>query len=111
MLDQVRDDESPVSTAGGRAAFGKRPGDHFERFGQRDADATERSLRTAVAKISKLKWRVVRPRRRREIMKNLLKIFAIGSSILLLTACNTVDGAGKDVESAADCADGVKGNC
>jgi entericidin A len=44
-------------------------------------------------------------------MKNLLKIFAIGSSILLLSACNTVEGAGKDVESAADCADGVKGNC
>ncbi len=44
-------------------------------------------------------------------MKQLLKIFAISGSILILTACNTVEGAGKDVESAADCADGVKGNC
>jgi predicted small secreted protein len=44
-------------------------------------------------------------------MKKLLKIFAISGSILIMTACNTVEGAGKDVESAADCADGVKGNC
>ena len=43
-------------------------------------------------------------------MKNLLTIFAVGS-MLILSACNTVQGAGKDVESAADCADGVKGNC
>ncbi|MGQ2929602.1 MAG: hypothetical protein ACT6Q3_03940, partial [Sphingopyxis sp.] len=55
--------------------------------------------------------RVGRPRRRREKMKKLLKIFAIGSSILVLSACNTVQGAGKDVESVGDCADGVKGNC
>jgi entericidin A len=44
-------------------------------------------------------------------MKHLLKIFVIGGSILILSACNTVEGAGRDVESAADCADGVKGNC
>ncbi|WP_156377546.1 entericidin A/B family lipoprotein [Sphingopyxis sp. Root1497] len=44
-------------------------------------------------------------------MKKLLKIFVIGSSILVLSACNTVQGAGKDVESVGDCADGVKGNC
>lgn len=44
-------------------------------------------------------------------MKKLFKIFAIGSSILALSACNTVEGAGKDVESVADCADGVEGNC
>lgn len=44
-------------------------------------------------------------------MKKLLKIFAIGSSILILSACNTVEGAGKDVGSVGDCADGVKGNC
>nr|WP_137890142.1 entericidin A/B family lipoprotein [Sphingopyxis sp.] len=44
-------------------------------------------------------------------MKKLLTIFAISSSLLILSACNTVEGAGKDVESAADCADGVKGNC
>ncbi|HWW58372.1 MAG TPA: lipoprotein [Sphingopyxis sp.] len=43
-------------------------------------------------------------------MKKILTIFAIGS-MLVLSACNTVEGAGKDVESAADCADGVKGNC
>jgi len=43
-------------------------------------------------------------------MKKFLKIFAIGS-ILILSACNTVEGAGKDVESVGDCADGVKGNC
>nr|WP_283418891.1 entericidin EcnA/B family protein [Sphingopyxis sp. Geo48] len=43
-------------------------------------------------------------------MKNLLKIFAI-SSLLILSACNTVEGAGKDVGSVGDCADGVKGNC
>lgn len=44
-------------------------------------------------------------------MKKLLKIFAISGSILILSACNTVEGAGKDIESAGDCADGVKGNC
>lgn len=44
-------------------------------------------------------------------MKKFLKIFAIGGSILILSACNTVKGAGKDIESAGDCADGVKGNC
>jgi len=43
-------------------------------------------------------------------MKNLLTIFAI-SSMLVLSACNTVKGAGRDVESVGDCADGVKGNC
>ncbi len=44
-------------------------------------------------------------------MKQLLKIFAISGSILILSACNTVKGAGQDVESVGDCADGVKGNC
>ncbi|WP_257018144.1 entericidin A/B family lipoprotein [Sphingopyxis chilensis] len=44
-------------------------------------------------------------------MKKLLTIFAIGSSMLLMSACNTVEGAGKDVESVGDCADGVEGNC
>ena len=32
-------------------------------------------------------------------------------STAFLSACNTVEGAGKDVESVGDCADGVKGNC
>ena len=44
-------------------------------------------------------------------MKKLLTIFAISGSLMLLSACNTVEGAGKDVESASDCADGAKGNC
>jgi entericidin A len=44
-------------------------------------------------------------------MKRILAIFAISGSILLLSACNTVEGAGKDVESVGDCADGVQGNC
>lgn len=43
-------------------------------------------------------------------MKKLLTMLAI-SSMLVLSACNTIDGAGKDVESAGDCVDGVKGNC
>ena len=44
-------------------------------------------------------------------MKKLLTIFAISGSIIILSACNTVEGAGKDVDSASDCVDGVKGNC
>lgn len=44
-------------------------------------------------------------------MRKLLTIFAIGSSLFVLSACNTIEGAGKDVESVGDCADGVKGNC
>jgi len=44
-------------------------------------------------------------------MKMLMTIFVLGSSLLALSACNTVEGAGKDVESVGDCADGVKGNC
>jgi predicted small secreted protein len=44
-------------------------------------------------------------------MKKLLTIFAISGSMLFLSACNTVDGAVKDVESVGDCADGVQGNC
>lgn len=44
-------------------------------------------------------------------MKKLLTILVLGGSMLALSACNTVQGAGKDVESVGDCADGVKGNC
>jgi len=44
-------------------------------------------------------------------MKKFLTIFAISGSILILSACNTVQGAGKDVESVGKCADGVKDNC
>lgn len=43
-------------------------------------------------------------------MKKILIVLAI-SSQLLLSACNTVRGAGKDVESVGDCADGKRGNC
>lgn len=43
-------------------------------------------------------------------MKKLLIILAVSSG-LLVSACNTVKGAGKDVESVGDCADGKPGNC
>jgi entericidin A len=66
---------------------------------------------TFVAKGRSLKRRAVRSRRGRKTMKRLLTIFVLGSSMLALSACNTVEGAGKDVESVGDCADGVKGNC
>ncbi|NVD44188.1 entericidin EcnA/B family protein [Qipengyuania atrilutea] len=38
-------------------------------------------------------------------------IAALGSTAFLLSACNTIDGVGEDVDSAADCVDGVEGNC
>ena len=38
-------------------------------------------------------------------------IVALGSTAFLLSACNTIDGVGEDVESVTDCADGVEGNC
>lgn len=44
-------------------------------------------------------------------MKKLLTMLAFGGTMMLLPACNTVDGAVEDVESVADCADGVEGNC
>ncbi|MGN6692442.1 MAG: entericidin A/B family lipoprotein [Sphingopyxis sp.] len=44
-------------------------------------------------------------------MKKFLTLFVLGSSMFALSACNTVHGAAKDVESVGDCADGVKGNC
>jgi len=43
-------------------------------------------------------------------MKKILVIATLASS-LVLSACNTVRGAAADVESAADCADGVNNNC
>jgi len=33
------------------------------------------------------------------------------SSGLLLSACNTIHGAGKDIKSVGECADGKPGNC
>lgn len=44
-------------------------------------------------------------------MKKLLTVMVLGSSVVLLSACNTVKGAGQDIESVGDCADGVEGNC
>jgi entericidin A len=44
-------------------------------------------------------------------MKKLVTVLALGSSIMLLSACNTVRGAAADVESVGDCVDGVEGNC
>ena len=44
-------------------------------------------------------------------MKKIMTLFVIGSAAILLQACNTVKGAGQDVESVGQCADGVKGNC
>lgn len=46
----------------------------------------------------------------RDRMKKVLTI-VFSSSVLLLSACNTVRGAADDVESVGDCVDGVEGNC
>jgi len=43
-------------------------------------------------------------------MKKLLIMLALSSG-LLLSACNTVEGAGKDIKSVGECADGRPGNC
>ena len=43
-------------------------------------------------------------------MKKLIMV-ALGSTAFLLSACNTVQGLGEDVESVGDCVDGVEGNC
>lgn len=44
-------------------------------------------------------------------MKKFLTIVAASGTMLLASACNTVEGVGEDVESVGDCADGVEGNC
>lgn len=44
-------------------------------------------------------------------MKKIVTALVLGSSVILLSACNTVKGAGEDIESVGDCADGVNGNC
>lgn len=44
-------------------------------------------------------------------MKKILTALALGTSIIVLQACNTVRGAADDVESVGDCVDGVEGNC
>lgn len=43
-------------------------------------------------------------------MKKLLMI-VMATSTLVLAACNTVEGAGRDIQSVGDCADGRRGNC
>lgn len=43
-------------------------------------------------------------------MKKILMI-AMGGAAFLLSACNTVQGMGEDIESVGECADGVEGNC
>lgn len=43
-------------------------------------------------------------------MKMLLMMMALSSG-LFVAACNTVEGAGKDIQSVGECADGKKGNC
>lgn len=51
------------------------------------------------------------PRIRREDMKKILTVVVLGTSLVLVSACNTVRGAAEDVESVGDCVDGVEGNC
>ena len=43
-------------------------------------------------------------------MKKLL-VAAVLASGLMLSACNTVEGATDDVESVGDCVDGTENNC
>jgi entericidin A len=44
------------------------------------------------------------------MVKKFLVMFVLGSG-LVLSACNTVHGAARDVQSVGDCADGVDNNC
>ena len=44
-------------------------------------------------------------------MINKLLVIVALSGGLVLSACNTVEGAAHDVESVTDCADGQEGNC
>jgi predicted small secreted protein len=44
------------------------------------------------------------------MIKKLLVIFALSGG-LVLSACNTVEGAAEDVDSVTDCADGQENNC
>ena len=43
-------------------------------------------------------------------MKKLLIVATLASG-LVLSACNTMHGAARDVESTTDCVDGVDNNC
>ena len=44
------------------------------------------------------------------MVKKILVIVGLASG-LVLSACNTIHGAARDVESTTDCADGVPNNC
>ncbi len=72
---------------------------------------TELPLQVSVVRISPCRRVSASRRYRRQKMKKLLTMLALGGSMILLSACNTVEGAGKDAEYVGDCADGVKGNC
>lgn len=43
-------------------------------------------------------------------MKKILMAMVLSSG-LFVAACNTVEGAGRDVQSVGECADGKPGNC
>jgi predicted small secreted protein len=43
-------------------------------------------------------------------MKTILMVLALSSG-LIVTACNTVEGVGRDAKSVGECADGKPGNC
>ena len=49
-------------------------------------------------------------RRGNEMMTRIILALALSSG-LLLSACNTIHGAGKDIKSVGECADGKPGNC
>jgi predicted small secreted protein len=40
-----------------------------------------------------------------DLMKKLFAIFALSSALIVTAACNTVRGAGRDIESAANAVD------
>jgi len=44
------------------------------------------------------------------MMTRIISALALSSG-LLLSACNTIRGAGKDIKSVGECADGKPGNC
>jgi len=44
------------------------------------------------------------------MMTRIIMALALSSG-LLLSACNTIHGAGKDIKSVGECADGKPGNC
>jgi predicted small secreted protein len=47
---------------------------------------------------------------RRSAMKKLLTVL-LATGTFVLAACNTVEGAGRDIQSVGDCVDGRPNNC